>query len=125
MDEDVRGKIREALLQSYKHKPSPYAQCSVCGEKNRSYAMHLIECALPESHDRPSTFLMMSGSGGMVRGCFPICDSCAPRCNKCDLPVPTKKVRQFFDSITKQIGSKETSVHWGNGKCNHFHLFGP
>jgi hypothetical protein len=65
-----------------------------------------------------------SGGAGIADGSYGICDRCAPPCKKCQLPIRTKTVREFFDR-TEASKNTATSVHWGNGICAHrIRLFG-
>jgi hypothetical protein len=86
--------------------------------------MHVIHYAQGDTDPLPPGFVPQSSSSGTIRGGFPLCNVCAPACPKCQMPVPTKKVRAYFEQLHKQRHSSDTPVHWGNGKCQHTWLFG-
>ena len=96
----------------------------MCGGKQRAVAMHVVKYAQSESDSLPAGFVPQSSSYGTIRGGFPLCDTCAPACPKCQMPVPTKKVKAFYDDLKKNLHSPDTPVLWGNGKCAHLWLFG-
>jgi hypothetical protein len=70
--------IREALMNSYKHRSSPDTSCAACGEANHTFAFHLIDYSIRSSEPLPPGFVAMSASGGITRGTFPFCNSSLP-----------------------------------------------
>ncbi len=111
MNSNIRQALRNALLESYKHKAAPGTKCVICGIENSKYAFHVIEFA-------------QYSQGGHVDGSYPICEKCAPPCKKCSLPVQSKLVIQFFKKLQGQ-NSESVSIHWGVGVCSeHISLFG-
>src|SRR5437879_8395662 len=91
--------MRDALMNSYKHRPSPGTVCTACGARNRTFAFHLVEYAQPSDQTLACRFVAMSESCGMIRGTFAFCDACAPACKKCGLPRVTARVRASFRSL--------------------------
>ena len=124
MDADLRQSIAAGLEESFKHRVISDVSCAMCGGKQRAVGMHVIKYAQSESDSLPDGFVPQSASYGTIRGGFPLCDSCAPACPKCRMPVPTKKVKVFFDDLKNKFQTQHTSLLWGNGKCSHLWLFG-
>ena len=93
--DDHREKMRQGLLDSYKHRLEPNAHCALCGNTTHPLAFHILEGSLNEGIQFPKGFFPMSVSNGRIRGSFPICDCCAPPCKKCKLPIPREKVLEF------------------------------
>jgi hypothetical protein len=110
---DFRIKIRNALLESYKHKNAKEYCCSICGCTNLPLAFHVIEETFDESTKLPKGFVPMSASRGRIRGSYPICTSCSPPCKKCNLPIENETVMEFANKLKSPSGI---------GVCNHMHL---
>tara|TARA_R110002095_G_scaffold66742_4_gene56661 strand:+ start:872 stop:1273 length:402 start_codon:yes stop_codon:yes gene_type:complete len=105
---DYREQIRQGLLDSYKHRVESNCGCAVCGNTTKPLAFHMLETAFNEADALPSIFTAMSSSRGRIRGSYPICNSCAPACKKCQLPIPTEKVMELGHKL---------SAHTGSGIC--------
>ena len=101
----MKDQIRDGLLDSYRHRAANGASCALCGNNSRSLAFHMLEASFNEGTSLPKAFTPMSASMGRVRGSFPICDTCAPSCKKCQLPIPTEKVMELGHSLTAVIGN--------------------
>lgn len=114
--DNYRESIRKSLLESYKHRIETQCSCSMCGKKNLPLAFHMLEASFVEGADFPSSFVPMSSSFKVVHGSYPICISCAPKCKKCGLPVPSEKIMEFGHQL---------NADYGNGMCEHiqFGLF--
>jgi len=113
MNNHDREKIRQALLDSYKHRIEKDCACALCGKENIPLAFHILESSFDEGSKMPLFFVPMSSSRGRVRGSYPICNSCAPACNKCQLPIPTDKVMEFGYKLR---------VETANGICQHIQM---
>lgn len=124
MSRDFRGAIAAGLNESFKHRHVDGFACAICGAKNRKLALHVIKYAQAESDPLPAGVVPQSASMGTIRGGFGLCDSCAPACPKCQLPVPNKKVRAFYQATHSKLHSESSPVLWGNGTCQHMWLFG-
>ena len=124
MDEKLRSQLASGLKESFRHKDVSGAACLICGVIGRKVALHIIKNAQGESDSIPKYFIPQSKSNGTIRGGFAICDTCAPACPKCEMPVVTKGVKAKFSSLQNSIHSKSSPVTWGNGKCEHIWLFG-
>lgn len=110
---DFREQIRQELLASYKHRSGGAAACALCGSKSRPLAFHMLESSFNEGSALPNEFVPMSASMGRVRGSFPICDSCAPPCKKCRLPIPAERVME--------LGHRLNATN-GNGVCQDIQI---
>jgi len=124
MKEDFRAKLAAGLQESFMHREIDGESCAICGAANKKLALHIVKYAQGENDPLPDGFIPQSSSFGTIRGGFGICDSCAPACPKCQLPRPTKVVREFFDNKHSELHSGDSPVLWGNGKCQHIWLFG-
>ena len=124
MQNDWRSSMRDSLNEAYKHRLMDDTACAICGKSDRPLAMHLIGYAQSETDPLPSGFVPQSASYGTIRGGFPVCDSCAPACSKCDMPIATSSVKEFYQQLQKDLHSSDSPVAWGNGKCEHLRLFG-
>lgn len=113
MDQNVREKIRQALLESYKHREGNGDSCAICGSSKDKLAYHVIEV------DQAG---VVNGSGMLAHGSLPVCVQCAPPCKKCGLPILTKKVRIFLKNV--KGNDQAGDIHAGLGICHeHFHPF--
>lgn len=110
---DFRERLRQSLLDSYKHRIEKDFACAICGKTNSPLAFHMLEASFNEGHNLPSSFVPMSSSRGRVRGSYPICSFCAPECKKCQLPIPTEKVMELGQKLHARTG---------NGICQHFQM---
>ncbi len=110
---DFRDKLRQGLLESYKHRTIDACHCSLCGKANTPLAFHMLEASFDEGAKLPTSFVPMSASRGRIRGSYPICNSCAPACKKCQLPVPTEKVMEHGHKL---------NANTGNGICQHIQI---
>lgn len=124
LDDSMRQQIATALEESYMHRPSEGDICSICNRERVNLAYHVIEYAQDESLEYPPQFVPMSASYGTVRGCFPVCDQCAPACEKCKLPVATKEIRQLYEVMKRRLDTPDSPLSWGNGRCEHIRVFG-
>ena len=110
---DLREQLRQGLLDSYKHRIEKDCACAICGKANTPLAFHMLEASFNEGDKLPQSFIPMSSSRGRVRGSYPICISCAPACNKCQLPIPTEKVMELGYKLHAQTA---------NGICQHVQI---
>jgi hypothetical protein len=114
--------IREELLKSFKHRSTNDQCCAICGATEKPLAFHVLQYAQSEQENLPDAFVPMSASRGTIRGCFPVCDTCAPPCRKCGLPIVTKRVRVFYNRTCANLPKKTHSLLYGNGVCKtHLH----
>lgn len=109
----TKENLREGLLSSYRHRPSSGDPCALCGEKTRPLAYHVLHASFPDGQSKPQSFVPMSSSMGLTRGSYPLCDKCAPKCGKCQLPIQTEKVLEFG----QLMGARPAL-----GVCQHMHL---
>lgn len=124
MDENLRRSLSTMIEAAWKHRPMNGVACAMCGATSNPIALHVIEYAQPSSASMPQGFVCQSESYGTSRGGFPICSICAPPCRKCALPVVTRGVRRFHDSLKQRLSGTDTSLSYGNGFCQHVRLFG-
>jgi hypothetical protein len=110
---DFRDQLRQGLLDSYKHRIENGCSCSICGKANIPLAFHMLEASFDEGAKLPTSFVPMSASRGRIRGSYPICNSCAPACEKCQLPLPTEKVMEHGHKL---------NANTGNGICQHIQM---
>jgi hypothetical protein len=119
MENDFREKIQKCLLESYKpRKTNDGVQCSICGNTDKPMYFHAIEYSQRANLAKPTYAVTMSGSNGMIRGCFPICTSCAKPCSKCGLAMPSEKVLEKYAELSREYRSVST----GNGFCERMHF---
>lgn len=110
---DFRNQLRKDLFESYKHRIIKDCACTICERADTPLAFHILETSFGEGETLPSSFVPMSASRGRVRGSYPICDSCAPACKKCQLPIPTEKIMELGFKLHAQTG---------NGICQHIQM---
>lgn len=110
---DQRDRMRQLLIESFKHRTEPGTSCALCGLDSRPLAFHMLEASFTEGDHLPTNFVPMSASNGRVRGSFPICNKCAPACHKCQLPIPTERVLE----LRHRLGAST-----GNGICQDMQL---
>ena len=111
--DDLRDQLRKELLDSYKHRIVSDCSCAICGKTNSPLAFHVLEESFNEDDALPISFVKMSSSRGRVRGSYPVCNSCAPGCKKCQLPITTEKVMEY---------SNKFNIRYGNGMCQHMQI---
>ena len=56
-------------------------------------------------------------AGSHVDGSYAICEKCAPPCKKCDFPIQTKIVIDFYKQHISQ-NQQSHHLHWGVGVCD-------
>ena len=120
MDPDLRQSLAAGIEESFKHRVISDVSCAMCGATERAVAMHVVKYAQSESGSLPAGFVPQSASYSTIRGGFPLCDTCAPACPKCQLPVPTKKVKAFYDDLKTNLHSQDTPVLWEMGNASTF-----
>jgi len=117
MNDDLRVRLRDALVESYLHKDVDECVCSKCGQGGVPLAFHVIERTLsgkereiPQGHG----FLQLPSSAGYIRRLFPLCTACAPPCKKCKLPTDPLSVHKFAISVQGRIGLGICTdhIHW-------------
>lgn len=118
---DFRERFAKMLHDDYLHKQHDDLYCALCGKKGGKLALHVIEYTQDINEPLPKYFVPMSSSGGRIRGSFAVCDSCAPACKKCDLPIQTEKVMKFMKQKRKEFQGDYTLMY-GNGICRHIQL---
>ena len=123
-NDSYRAKIAAALTESYKHRLVEGAACIGCGGSKVRLAMHVLKFAQSDSDPLPTGFVPMSASGGTVRGAFPVCDSCAPACPKCDLPELNSTVRSIHAQLDLKLRNPGAVLMLGNGVCKHVKFLG-
>lgn len=106
----LKDQLRQGLLDSYKHRIDKDCSCAICGKTKVPLAFHVLEAEFNEGVTLSRGFVPMSASRGRIRGSYPLCDSCAPPCRKCNLPIPTERVLDYGHNI----GASN-----GNGICQH------
>jgi hypothetical protein len=113
--------FRQALEESYRHRLVEGARCALCGSRRVPLAMHVIEFAQPD--DQPlllETMIPMSRSRGSIRGSLGLCDTCAPPCEQCQLPVISKNVLDLLVRLEAlRSNSRDYYFGLGNGVCEH------
>lgn len=125
MKDDLRARMRDALLQSYLHRYVDDCACSMCGQRGVPLAFHVIEKTLDGNVSEipyeqgfvqfsPSVGFFFSSSVGYIRGAFPLCTACAPPCKKCKLPTDPLSVHNFAISVQGKIGLGICTehIHW-------------
>lgn len=121
LSEKDRLNLAKGLKESFLHRYIENTPCAICGELNLKLATHVLQYAQAQNETLPDGFLPMSASGGTIRGCFPICEKCAPPCKRCNLPLPTRKVKEFFKTKKSEL-SGDIALYYGNGVCREFNL---
>ena len=101
---DPRQAMKEALRESYLHRNAEGRVCALCGAQRRLLAFHLLERSITEGEPQPKGFVPVAISMGYVKGAFPICDKCAPRCSTCRLPIDTPKVHAYGRAVQARLG---------------------
>ena len=111
---DPRLAIREALLQSYKHRLADGDTCAICGDSDRPLAFHVLEKSIKDGEAMPIGFVPMSASMGYVTGSFPLCTKCAPPCSSCKLPIDSPAAHRFGKSVQARLGVGwcRDHIHW-------------
>jgi|GEM_PF-4394924 len=112
--------LSKALKQSWMHRAPDGNACAVCGTDQRPLAYHVMQYAQDEATPLPEGFVPMSASRGTIRGNFPVCDECAPACDRCNLPIVTDGVKATYDNLSQRLHSEDTPLMWGNGICTHY-----
>jgi len=117
MPNDLRQRLRKALLESYLHRPVEGTACARCRRQGVPLALHVIEKSIPQVQagaERAKGFEPMSSSGGYVRGAFPLCAACAPPCKHCKLPTDPLAVHKFAISVQAKMGLGVCTehIHW-------------
>ena len=108
-----REKMRQALLDSYKHRNGEGHACVMCGSTSNPLAFHVFERYFNDGDALPAGFVKLSSARGRIKGSYPVCIGCAPPCPKCNLPIPTEDVLEFGETI---------DTKYGLGICQHMHL---
>jgi len=110
---DLREQLRQGLIDSFKHRIENGCACALCGNTALPLAFHMLEASFNDGAELPDNFVPMSSSMGRTRGSYPICNSCAPACKKCQLPIPTEKVLEL---------GHELNAKTGNGICQDIQI---
>jgi len=116
-----RDALKAGLLEAFKPKYAVGVPCAICLSRSEPMSLHLLEGVIPEGGPLPLSFVPMSSSRGMIRGCFPICKACAPICGKCGIAIQSKKVQEAFTAL-KTTAPQGVLVYEGNGYCRHLNL---
>ncbi len=119
MNDNDFENIRKGLFEAYKARVADDTYCTICGKKNIPMYFHAIEYNQDANLELPKFFVPMSGSNGIVRGCFPICINCSTPCSKCGLAMQTEKFAECYFNLKEKYGQR---VHAGNGLDEHIHL---
>jgi hypothetical protein len=119
MSTELINRFKEALVDSYRPRIVNDATCICCKRKNIAVYLHAIEYYQDEDKELPDYFFPMSASGGIVRGCFPICIDCARPCSKCGLAMRTEKLEESYLELKRKYGS---GVVGGIGLDEHMHF---
>jgi hypothetical protein len=113
MPNDLRQRLRKALLESYLHRPIEGTACARCRRQGVPLALHVIEESIPEVQagaERAKGFEPMSSSGGYVKRAFPpLCRLRAP-CKHCKLPTDPLAVHKFAISVQAKMGQRAANL---------------
>ena len=112
MNESLRGKIRESLISSYKHKHIDGVVCYHCCKNDRAVSF-VLEKSFSEDDKLPYGFVHQSTSLGRHRGSYAFCDICAPPCKKCGLPIVNELVLEDGYKLQANVAV---------GVCRHLNL---
>ena len=117
-----RKVIKAQLILTYKPKDVSDTPCALCQCTGGMMSLHLLEVSIPETSPLPPYFVPTARSRGRIKGCFPICTTCAPICSKCGIAMQSKR---FQDGLVTIIASapQGASVYAGNGYCRHLNIF--
>ena len=111
--------MSNALIEAYKPRIlDGNHPCCICGKVGKPMSFHALEYSQYDYLPHPIYFIPMSGSGGRLRGSFPICTSCAKPCKKCGLAIKSEK----FEEKYIELSNEYEGVRPGNGTCDHFHF---
>lgn len=118
---NFRDTIKKMAEDSEKFLPVPECHCISCGRAIDRAALNLIwYYDEPDAKPLPGGIAKPIGRGSMTLVQFPICETCAPPCKKCDLPIRTRAVRQASQRVSRQLGRDVR----GMPGCRHIHLPG-
>ena len=114
--DNFRASMRERLIKSYKHRIAEGCSCVICDASDRPLAFHVLEKYLYDGEPAPAGFVPMGdiASMGAVKGSFPVCTKCAPPCPICKLPIDTREVLHFGQSVQARlaVGYCREHIHW-------------
>ena len=115
---EARAVLAKRLHEATLHKQHDDLYCAICGKKGGNLALSVIKYTQDRNAPFPQYFVPQSASGGIVRGCFPVCDRCAPPCKKCNLPRYTDKIKKLMEEKKKELHGDYTLM-LSYGVCNH------
>ena len=117
----LKDSMRDALLATYRFRPCAVMPCAICGRDVTRAAFGLVWYYAKPNDRLPnrSVSIPIHGEATLLVQ-FPICESCAPECKKCDLPRRKKAVMNFMNQISEELGRNVS----GEGYCRHVHVLG-
>ena len=118
---DMREQMRKMAEDSQRFMVVEDCTCFACGRSTDRVALNLIwYYATPTVTPIDGGILKPIAGGEKAVVQFPICNTCAPPCKKCQLPRKTKVVRQAGERVSKLLGRKVS----GFPGCRHAHILG-
>lgn len=117
----MRDTMRKMAEDGQKFMLVPECNCISCGQKITRAALNLIwYYDEPGAAPLPGGIAKLIGQGSKMVVQFPVCDTCAPECKKCHLPIKTKAVVDASRRVSRQLG-RDVSGFPG---CRHKHFSG-
>jgi hypothetical protein len=117
----MRDTMRKMAEDGQKFMPVPECNCISCGKKVTQAALNLIwYYDDPGAVPLPGGITKSIGQGAKSVVQFAVCDTCAPECKKCHLPIKTEAVHDASRRVSRQLGIDVS----GFPGCRHKHFYG-